>query len=625
MGVFVTAPWISVALPVLLAVIVVFLGRVSKVLVPWIASLGPLAVLATGVGSLLAIPKPGARWFDAGFSARVEPWTSTLASQGQFVWFKVGALALTVGWSVDTLAAVMLVVVGVVALMVMIFSVGYMHGDSGWARYYALLCLFTGSMTLLVIGNSFTTLFIGWELVGACSYVLIGFWYQKPSASRAAVKAFLTTRVGDIGLLVGLGVLWAALGTLGYVPVVAGIGRMSPAVVTTVAICIAIGAIGKSAQFPLHIWLPDAMEGPTPVSALIHAATMVAAGVYLIARTWPLFEAAPAAQTLLLTVGTISALGAGLAAIAQHDIKKVLAYSTISQLGFMFAALGVGAWTVAFFHLVTHAAFKAMLFLASGSVIHGAETQDMREMGGLRKAMPVTFVIWLIGVGALVGIPPLSGFFSKDLVLDSVWAKQPLVAMLLFATVFVTGLYSARATRLTFFGERRVEGHAHESGASMLVPLAILAVPAALLGFAGPWLFERLGELPEKLSVPISGIAVAIALAGVAAGWLMVAGESADEALESRFGLAWHASQSAFGWNAVVDTLVVRPTVAACRILWSIVDRFLIDGTVEGSAIFASWLGKIGSSWETGDVQNYGALIALGVAVLLAVTLWMGR
>ena len=625
MGVLVTAPWLSVALPFILAALVMGVGRVSRTVVPWVAMLGPLAVLITGAGSLLAIPSAPAAWTNVSFVAHVEPWTSRLASQGQVVWFRVGALGLNVGWAVDTLAAIMLVVVAVVALMVMVFSIGYLHGDPGWSRYYALLCLFTGSMTLLVIGDSFTTLFFGWELVGACSYLLIGFWYKKPSASAAAVKAFLTTRVGDVGLLVGLCVLWAATGTLGYEDVMASISRLSPAVLTAAAVGIAIGAIGKSAQFPLHIWLPDAMEGPTPVSALIHAATMVAAGVYLIARTWPLFAAAPAAQNLLLTVGTISALGAALAAVCQRDIKKVLAYSTISQLGFMFAALGVGAWTVAFFHLVTHAAFKSMLFLASGSVIHGTETQDMREMGGLRKEMPFTFAIWLIGAGALVGVPPLSGFFSKDLVLDAVWTAKPLVALVLFVSVFVTGLYSARATRMTFFGKRRIEGHAHESGASMLVPLAILAVPAALLGFAGSWLFLRLGEQPERLSVPISAVAVAIALAGAAVGWLAEAGENADEALENRLGPAWGASRSAFGWDAVVNTVVVRPTVAVSRVLWAVVDRYLIDGTVEGTASVASWLGRLGSGWQSGDVQGYGAAIALGVALLLAVTVWMGR
>jgi len=519
----------------------------------------------------------------------------------------------------------MLIVVGLVALMVMAFSIGYMHGDSGWNRYYALLCVFTGAMTLLVIGDSFATLFVGWELVGACSYLLIGFWYQKPSAAAAAVKAFLTTRVGDVALLFGLAIVWNSCRTLGYAEVMRQLPTMAPAAIAAGGICIAIGAMGKSAQFPLHIWLPDAMEGPTPVSALIHAATMVAAGVYLVARTWPLFEAAPQARMLLLAAGTISALGAALAAVAQRDIKKVLAYSTISQLGFMFAALGVGAWAVAFFHLVTHAAFKALLFLTAGSVIHGADTQDMREMGGLRREMPVTFAVWLVGIGALVGIPPLAGFFSKDLVLDVVWATQPLAGGALFVSAFVTGLYSARATRLAFFDARRGEGHAHESPRAMLIPLGILAVPAALAGFAGTWIFLRLGQEPEPLSIPLSAIAVALGLAGIAVGWLMESGERADEMLESRFGVAWRASASAFGYNALVYHVVVNPTVVLARGLWAVVDRFVIDGAVEGSAVLARLAGGATSDLQSGDVQWYGTVIAAGVALLLAIAVWLGR
>ena len=622
MGVLAASPWLGVVVPMVLALVLVAVGRFSKPLVPWLAMLAPLIVLGSGIGALLDIPAS---------NPRVAPWTSALAANGGFRWFSVSAWnslqwpGFSIGWSVDTLAAVMLVVVGTVALMVMIFSMGYMHGDAGWSRYFALLCLFTGSMTLLVIGNSFTTLFVGWELVGACSYLLIGFWYQKPSAAAAAVKAFLTTRVGDVGLLIGLAVLWSATRTLSYEGVMSAVPRLSPALVTVAAVCIAVGAIGKSAQFPLHIWLPDAMEGPTPVSALIHAATMVAAGVFLVARTWPLFEAAPAARMLLLTVGTISALGAALAAVAQRDIKKVLAYSTISQLGFMFAALGVGAWAVAFFHLVTHAAFKALLFLTSGSVIHGADTQDMREMGGLRKEMPVTFVVWLIGVGALMGIPPLAGFFSKDLVLDVVWAAQPVAGVALFFSAFVTGLYSGRATRLTFFGSRRGEGHAHESPASMLVPLGVLAIPAVFAGFAGSWLFSRLGERPEALSIPLSALAVAIAGAGAVAGWFLVGGERGDEALESRLGVAWRISASAFGYDALVYRVVVRPTVALARGLWAVVDRYAVDGVVEGSAVLVRWLSGLASDMQTGDAQWYGTAIAVGIAVLLAVTVWVGR
>jgi NADH-quinone oxidoreductase subunit L len=611
------APWIAVLAPLVLAALLGVFGSYIKRAVPWIAMLGPLLVIALGVGALGAIP--------SGVAASAEPWTSQLASSGSALWFGVGTLSIGVGWAVDTLAALMLLVVGIVALMVVIFSIGYMAEDPGKVRYFALLSAFTGAMTLLVIGDSFTTLFIGWELVGACSYLLIGFWYQKPSAMAAAVKAFLTTRVGDVGLLFGLAVLWASTGSLGYTPVMEGLKAMAPAAVTAAAVLVAIGAIGKSAQFPLHIWLPDAMEGPTPVSALIHAATMVAAGVFLIARTWPLFEAAPAARSVLLAAGLISALGAALAAIPQRDIKKVLAYSTISQLGFMFAALGVGAWAFAFFHLVTHAAFKALLFLTSGSVIHGSGTQDMREMGGLRKEMPVTFAVWVIGVLSLVGLYPLAGFFSKDAILDAVWIAVPLAGAVLFATAFITGLYSGRATRLTFFGARRGEGHAHESPLSMLVPLAVLAVPAVALGFAGEWIMTRIGEHPEPLSLPISAVAMGLGLLGLGVGWALEGGENADEALENRFGFAWRAGRAGFGWDTVVTRFVVVPVGVAARILWAVVDRFLIDGTVEGSAAVARWAGGVVSRIQNGDAQWYGALIAAGVALMLIASIWLGR
>jgi NADH-quinone oxidoreductase subunit L len=617
MGALVASPWLAVAVPLLLAAAIGLVGRFAKPAVAWIAMIGPLLVVALGAGALAAIP--------SGAEAANQPWTSQLASSGSAVWFGVGALTISVGWAVDTLAALMLLVVGVVALMVMVFSIGYMAEDPGKVRYFALLSAFTGAMTLLVIGDSFTTLFIGWELVGACSYLLIGFWYQKPSAVAAAVKAFLTTRVGDVGLLFGLAVLWASTGSLGYVPVMAGLKSMAPAAITAAAVLLAVGAIGKSAQFPLHIWLPDAMEGPTPVSALIHAATMVAAGVFLIARTWPLFEAAPAARTILLVAGLISALGAALAAIPQRDIKKVLAYSTISQLGFMFAALGVGAWSFAFFHLVTHAAFKALLFLTSGSVIHGSGTQDMREMGGLRKTMPVTFVVWMLGVLSLVGLWPLAGFFSKDAILDAVWGAIPIAGVVLFASAFLTGVYSGRATRLTFFGSQRGSQQAHESPLSMLLPLAALAVPAALLGLTGGWIMTRLGERPEPLSLPVSAMAVGLGLIGLAVGWSLERGENADEALERRLGRAWTAGASGFGWNAAITRIVVVPVTAAARILWAVVDRYLIDGAVEGSAVVARWAGQVVSRLQNGDAQWYGALIAAGVALMLVASIWLGR
>jgi NADH-quinone oxidoreductase subunit L len=367
------------------------------------------------------------------------------------------------------------------------------------------------------------------------------------------------------------------------------------------------------------------MEGPTPVSALIHAATMVAAGVYLVARTWPLFSASPVAQTLLLTVGVISALGAALIALPQRDIKKVLAYSTISQLGFMFAALGVGAWQVAFFHLVAHAAFKSLLFLASGSVIHGAGTQDLREMGGLRRTMPVTFAVWVIGGAALVGIPPLAGFFSKDAILDAVWVANPAAAVLLFIAALLTGFYTVRATKLAFFGEWRGTGHSHESPRSMLAALVVLAIPAAGLGFAGSWVAETLGEHPEPLSLPLSATAVAIALAGCAIAWKWVAADGTEPQLSGAGASMWDLLGRGFGYDGAVMRFVVRPTVAMCRALWAVVDRFVIDGIVEGSAVATGALSGLISKAQTGDGQGYAAFMTLAVVVVLCALILIGR
>lgn len=615
MSSLIAAPWFVVALPVVLAVLIGAFGRYAKTAVPWVAMAGPVAVLALGAGSLLAIPHG---------AGSVQPWTSALASQGSMTWFALGKTVIALGWAVDTLTALMLLVVGTVALMVMVFSLGYMAGDRGWVRYYALLSLFTGSMTLLVVGSSFATLFLGWELVGACSYLLIGFWYEKPSAVAAAVKAFLTTRVGDVGLLIGLGVLWKATGSLEYADVMARLGSLPPSTILAVALLLAVGAIGKSAQFPLHMWLPDAMEGPTPVSALIHAATMVAAGVFLVARAWPIFEAAPAARMLLLAVGVISALGGAIIAVAQNDIKKMLAYSTISQLGLMFAALGVGAWEIAFFHLVAHAAFKGLLFLAAGSVIHGSGTQDLREMGGLRREMPVTFAVWLVGVASLAGIPPLAGFFSKDAVLDAVWLSNPAVSLALFAMTLLTGFYAARATKLAFFSTRRGAGHAHESTPAMLTALVVLAVPAAILGAAGPWITGRLGGHTESLSLTVSAVAVALALIGVVAAWLLESGEG-EATVERRLGPVWPVASSGFGFDALVRGAVVVPVSAACRALWAIIDRFVIDGAVEGSALLARWLGGAISRLQNGDGQLYATVVAVAVALMLAATAFVGR
>ena len=588
--------------------------------------IGPLLVLALGVG----------RARGASRSVRARPPSrgrAQLASAGSSVWFGVGALdASASGWAVDTLAALMLLVVGVVALMVMVFSIGYMAEDPGWVRYFALLSLFTGSMTLLVIGDSFATLFIGWELVGACSYLLIGFWYQKPSATAAAVKAFLTTRVGDVGLLLGLAVLWAATGSLGYAEVMAGLEPMARRGRSPRRPCCWPSArSGKSAQFPLHIWLPDAMEGPTPVSALIHAATMVAAGVFLVARTWPLFEAAPTARTVLLAVGADLGAWAPRSPRSRSATSRRCSRTRRSASSASCSRRSAsGAWAVAFFHLVTHAAFKALLFLASGSVIHGSGTQDLREMGGLRKEMPVTFArVARRRARAGRGSGRSPGFFSKDAVLDAVWIavaargcgalrdrvrdrrllgpRDP--ARVLRRPGEATG--TRTRARLSMLRSARGAGRARRRCS---------ASPAA--GSS-----TRLGEQPEPLSLPISAVAVGLGLLRRRRG--LVAREwrrPPTRRLSAVSASAWRAGAVGVrlgrGWSTRV---VVVPVAVAARVLWAVVDRFLIDGVVEGIRTVARWAGGVVSRLQNGDAQWYGALIAAGVALMLVASIWLGR
>ncbi|HEY5516891.1 MAG TPA: NADH-quinone oxidoreductase subunit L [Coriobacteriia bacterium] len=591
-------PYLAVLVPLALAVVLAAGVRFWGNAAAWIALLGPLTGLAVGIASI------------GGGTA------------GTFTWIRVGQTVLRLGYDANALTVVMLLVVGVVASCVMVFSIGYMHGEKGYVRYYALLSLFTAAMAALVLAADLVSLFVGWELVGACSFLLIGFWYAKPSAAEAARKAFMVTRIGDAAMLLGMAVLWNATGTLELSAVLGKAATLAPGVATAAAICVLLGAVGKSAQFPLHIWLPDAMEGPTPVSALIHAATMVAAGVFLIARVWPLFEVAPAARGLALTLGTITALGAATVALAQRDIKKVLAWSTISQLGFMFAALGVGAWPVAIFHLVTHAAFKALLFLSAGSVIHGSGTQDLAEMGGLAKKMPLTAACWIAGVVSLAGIPPAAGFFSKDEVVASVLHAAPWAGVALFAASALTAAYAARATRLAFFGEPRGAKPAHESPWTMIAPLALLAVGALGLGFAGAPLAALLGHEAEPLSVPIAATAVSLALVGAFLGWRSARPEASAD---PRFAALTRAAYSGWGVDAFADRFVVRPATALARMADAMGDRLAIDGLAEGVATMASRVGGLLAEIQSGDGQWYAALMATGVVVLAAAAVWLVR
>jgi len=617
MALLVDYGWLAIAVPLGLALIVAVLGSRAVPVTRFLAMLGPIFALAVGGVGLAEILGAGAREGEAAMLAR-----------GAFVWIAAGGRSIWLGWQLDGLAAVMLVVVGLVALMVMVFSGGYMHGERGLARYYAVLSLFTAAMAALVLADGFIPAFIGWEVMGACSYLLIGFWFDKPSASAAAMKAFLVTRVGDAGLLLGIGLLWAQGHWAGQIPLsFAGLGASvagASGLAAVAALLVLAGAVGKSAQFPLHIWLPDAMEGPTPVSALIHAATMVAAGVFLVVRAWPLFAAAPVARETALALGTITALGAAFAALAQSDLKKVLAYSTISQLGFMFAALGAGSPEAAMFHLVTHAAFKSLLFLGAGSVIHGTGTQDMREMGALAKRMPVTTVTWIVGSAALAGIPPLAGFFSKDAVIHAVFVAQPLAGAALFLASMLTAFYITRATVLAFFGEPRAQ-HAHEA-LSMTGPLVVLAIPAAVAGFFGVQILTAFGAEAEPLNLMVATTASALALVGVAAAIAIYRrGPAADEAVAGALGSTWSLLGAAFHLDSIERTAFAGSTVAVSKGVYEALDRRVIDGAVEGVGNGISGLGRWMAKLQNGDAQWYSALVGAGVIAALAVALWAGR
>jgi NADH-quinone oxidoreductase subunit L len=598
--------WTLVLVPLALAALVALVGRFFGRLVPALAILAPSWVLIYGVLTLLEGTEGALR-------AGSVDWLTSVAEGG-----------LTVGWAVDGLSAVMLVVVGLVAALVVMFSAGYMAGEGGLPRYYAALCLFTAAMSMLVIADGFLGLFIGWELVGACSYLLIGFWFTRPAAADAAVKAFLTTRVGDVGLLLALALLWRDVGDLSYDAVFAAAPELSAGIVTAASLLLLVGAIGKSAQFPLQIWLPDAMEGPTPVSALIHAATMVAAGVFLVARSWPLFSLSTDALAVTLAIGGVTAVGAAAAALAQSDIKKVLAYSTISQLGFMFAALGAGAWGAAMFHLVTHAAFKALLFLGSGSVIHGCGSQDLEEMGGLFKKMPITGLTWLIGAGALAGLPPLAGFFSKDEILHDVIGAGPAWAAILFGASLLTAFYIARATRLAFFDGYRGTGHPHEGGWSMRVPLIVLASLAATLGFGGAWLAETIGAHHGSLDVKVALASTVLAILGLLAGW-KVAGVDHPAFTRAPGPRLAALMRSGWGADAFVRRTVLRPVAVASRALYTGVDRRVVDAVAEGSAVAARAVGKTLTSLQSGDVQWYATMLGAGAVALLALVSYIGR
>jgi len=545
-----------------------------------------------------------------------------------YQWVVLGGRPLTVGFIVDPLSAVMTAMVGVVASLITIYSVGYMEGDPRFSRFFAYLSLFQFSMLFLVLADNFLFIYAGWELVGLCSYLLIGFWFERPAAARAALKAFVTTRVGDFSMMIGILILFLHTGTLSFSGVFHGIaaGRIGGPLLTLAAILVFGGAVGKSAQIPLHVWLPDAMEGPTPVSALIHAATMVAAGVYLVARTYPLFVQSPGheALTVVAYVGGITAIVAATMGVVEDDIKRVLAYSTMSQLGYMLMGLGVLGYTAGMFHLITHAFFKALLFLGAGSVIHAVATNNMKEMGGLARAMPVTFWTFLVATLALTGIPPFSGFFSKDAILLAAYAQDRTLWLLGTIGAFVTAFYMGRLTWYTFAGSYRGGGHPHESPTVMTVPLVILGVAAAVLGFLeSP--FERYVRFPgveaPAPNAPLLAVSVLVALAGWAAAaaiyhWRLIPSAALRRYLRAPYTLLVHKYyvDDLYGWVFLkVGGLVV--------LLAGAFDRYVVDGLVNAVGWLTGRLGWVLRFLQTGREENYLLLIFLGLVVIVLVRL----
>jgi len=609
----------------------------------WLSVAGVAAALAFGVVALVAF-RGGA---EVALSA---------------TWFRVGSLEVPFSLRMDGLQGLMVIVVGGVSVLVHLFSVGYMHGDRDVVLYFAELSLFSAAMLLLVLADDFFVLYMAWELVGASSYLLISHYFERPAAAAAGKKAFLTTRIGDVGLLLGIFALVRITGSLDFQTVFAHATEpgLPGAWRVAVPLLIFMGAVGKSAQLPLHVWLPDAMEGPTPVSALIHAATMVAAGVYLVARTYPIFVPAPEALTVVGWIGALTALTAATVGLTQRDIKKVLAYSTISQLGFMVTALGAGVPAAAMFQLFTHAWFKALLFLAAGSVIHATGRQVVDELGGLRRRMPITAVTFAAGALALAGIPPFAGFWSKEEILGALAGGHPVFLGMLLVATFFTAFYIFRLLFVVFLGpEVEAEGDVaagapvRESGPVMWVPLVVLALAALGMGFWGAGFLGY--PLQKSLGLdagqaPVAGpwwvtvVAVTLGLAGIVLAWLAYARRPAragaaaetvaerpgrvrpgrpafDARLEDSLGWTYRLVDHAYYVDALYTRFLVAPFVGMARFLARTVDAGLIDGIVNGVAWLVTGAGGGVRRLQTGQVRDYVAAVTVGVIVVAALVI----
>jgi NADH-quinone oxidoreductase subunit L len=640
--------YLAIVLAPLAAAIVagLFGRRIGRAGAHWVTILG---VATSLVLSLVAFKHVV---FDGG-----EPYNGTV-----YRWASMGGMYFEVGFLVDRLTVLMMTVVTFVSLCVHVYTIGYMHDDDGYQRFFSYISLFTFAMLMLVMSNNFLQLFFGWEAVGVVSYLLIGFWYKRPTAIFANLKAFLVNRVGDFGFLLGIAALAMATGTLDYALTFADAGRLSGqtieifsgvqwSLLTVACICLFVGAMGKSAQVPLHVWLPDSMEGPTPISALIHAATMVTAGIFMVARMSPLFEMSQTALSVVLIVGAITAFFTGLLGLVQQDIKRVIAYSTLSQLGYMTVALGASAYAAAIFHLMTHAFFKALLFLAAGSVIIAMHhEQDIRKMGGLRKYLPITYWTSVIGTLALIGFPGFSGFFSKDALIEAVHASttpgHTLAYWAVLTGVFVTALYSFRLLFVVFHGEERIDHHTkehlHETPWVVTGPLIALAIPAVLIGWLtiGPVLFGDYfggaivnleGQNPLQIvgeefhgaaafvQHGFSGLAVYLAAAGAVVAWfLYLKRPDIPARLLTQFSAIHGLLMNKYYFDWFNENVIARGTRGLGFGLWKVGDETLIDGTVvNGSAKAVGALAAVTRGLQSGYLYHYAFAMIVGLAALV--------
>ena len=651
----------------------------------------PMAPLAGALVAGLAgrvVGRAGAHWvtiigvtisFLASVVVFMDVMNGNVFNGSVYTWLTSGATRFEIGFLIDRLSVLMMVVVTFVSLMVHIYTIGYMADDPGYQRFFSYISLFTFSMLMLVMSNNFVQLFFGWEAVGVVSYLLIGFWYTRPTAIYANLKAFLVNRVGDFGFLLGIGLVLAHFGTLDYASVFSHAPGMvkttieifpgSPwLLISVICICLFIGAMGKSAQFPLHVWLPDSMEGPTPISALIHAATMVTAGIFMVSRMSPLFELSEAALSFVLVIGGITAFFMSLIAVVQYDIKRVIAYSTLSQLGYMTVALGASAYSVGMFHLMTHAFFKAVLFLGAGSVIIALHhEQDMRKMGGLRKYMPITYYTMLIGALANAGLPPFAGFFSKDSILEAVHLSHTPGAgfayLMVLMGVFVGGLYSFRLIFYAFHGKERfgthddAHGHGkdehghgshdhtpHESPAVVTVPLILLAIPSIAAGWViGTVLYggyfgsaihispehEGLAEMAREFhgvgTMMLHGLTSLpfwFALSGAVTAWyLYIVNPELPGVLRQKFSFVVNILMEKYGFDRFNDWFFAGGVRAIGGGLWKFGDVTIIDGfMVNGSARVVGWISSLVRLFQSGYIYHYAFTMIIGVFVLL--TLW---